>query len=204
MKPSSAISRERWTFCSTNKTVIPRELISLMTSKIWLTSMRRQAQRRLVQKKELRPQHQPSADGEHLLFAAAQGVGHLGLPLPQNRKQVENLAEGFLPLRLRLRQDRTDPEILHHGHHREELAAFGDVGHAQLGNVVGSQARGHVALDLNLPGTGHQKVGNGLQEGRFTGAIGTDNGDEFLFRHIKGDIPQGLGIPIKHIETLNA
>ncbi len=42
---------------------------------------------------------------------------------------------------------------------------------------------------------------DGTDEGGLAGPVGAHNGDDLAFRHFKGDVVQGLGIPVIQIQV---
>ena len=73
---------------------MPRRAISSSRRRDLLDQLGRQALGRLVDDDEVGVAHQRAAHGEHLLLAARQDAGLIGLALAQVREQPEHVVEG--------------------------------------------------------------------------------------------------------------
>ncbi len=98
---------------------------------------RRQAERRLVQQHQAGPQHQRAGDREHLLFAAGQRAGLLGVTLLEHRKcaYMRSMSE-TMPV-LSLARDRAELQVLLDRHGGEGAAALRHMGDAEPDDVLG-------------------------------------------------------------------
>ena len=78
-------------FCSTSSMLTPSSLVDgAQDAENLLHHQRRQAEGRLVQQQQLRPQHQRARDREHLLLAAGQRARLLAQALLQAREIAED------------------------------------------------------------------------------------------------------------------
>ena len=95
-----------------------------------LHDQRRQAERRLVEQHQARPQHQRAADRQHLLLAARQRAGLLLQALLEAREIVEDRVELVLDALLVLARVGGDAQVLVDAEGREGAAALRHVGDA--------------------------------------------------------------------------
>ena len=144
-----------------------------------------EAQGGFVQQQHLGACHQGAADRQHLLLAARQGVGLLASAVLENREEAVDLPEVFLDQRplglpvLALEAVGADQEVFFHRQALQDHAAFGGLDHAQFRDLIRIQAH-QVFFSRQGDGAGfglHQ-AGDGLEQGGFSRAVGTEDGDD--------------------------
>src|SRR5262249_4712112 len=115
-------------------------------------------------------------DRQHLLLATREGARHLGLPLLEDREELEEPGEPLLAFRLR-RVLAAEIEILADRHVAEELARLGTLRDAAAGDRGGAEAAQRLALAADLAGVG-QEAGDGVEQGRLAGTVEPHHRDE--------------------------
>jgi hypothetical protein len=159
-----------------------------------------------VEKKKLGVGHEGPPDGEHLLFATAEGAGGLRTSFVEDGKESPNFLqsglEGLFPF---LSRERVGPEgqILEHGKRGKELPAFGNERDASGDNLVWVEG-----LDLpikeedsSFPRT--KESGDGIQEGGFSGPVRSDEDDDLAGVDVEGDIAEDLKVSIRGSKILD-
>ena len=126
------------TFCSTSRIESPSACSRPMRANNSSTSERREAQRGLVEDQQLRTAHQPAADRDHLLLAAAHRARPSGPA--RSREPREGLRRGVQRIGAVGAAAEIGPEqqVVPHRQVRENLAAFGHVDEAGADDGGGS------------------------------------------------------------------
>ena len=86
----------------------------------------RQPQRRLIEQEQTRPGHEGAAEGEHLLFLAAEGAPELTAAVAQPREERVDAREALRGTRAVVDEVGADPGILLHRQLGKDLAALGN------------------------------------------------------------------------------
>ena len=121
---------------------MPAALISSIVLKIVWQTMRREAERRLVEQQQLRPRHQRARDRQHLLLAARQRAGALlHALLAAAETSVKPRSRSLLDRCLVLREIGAHLEVLEHRQVGEDAAPFGRHRDAARDELVRRAAR---------------------------------------------------------------
>ena len=67
------------------------------------------------------------------------------------------------------------------------MAAFRHVGHAQGDDLVRMRLKQVMTVIGDAAGLGRHQTGDGVQGGRFTGTVGSDQGDDLTVVHLQTD-----------------
>jgi len=95
-------------------------------------------------------------------------------------------------------EQRTDPHIVEDAEVAERAGDLEGPRDAQLGDAVGRHAGDPPALELDLAGTRRQVAGDQVEQRRFAGAVGSDNGDELPRRDGQRYIRQRAQPTVRH------
>ena len=141
--------------------------------------------RGLVEQQDARAAHQDPSDGQHLLLAAAEGVGPLPAPLAQPRKPLVDPIEGGLgalsadPLAI-LRFSSTE--------RRRRCAPLRHVAHAQTRAVARIRTGDVLAAKCDAAGHDRQQARDGLDQRRLADPVAADDGDDLARAHFERDL----------------
>ena len=112
-----------------------------------LYHQRREAERGLVEQQQARARHQRPADGEHLLFTAAQRRSGLAQAVGEYRKELEHTLQRGADLGAVAALVGAELEIFAHGQIAEHLPAFRNVADAGAHDRVrGGAVEPHTAV----------------------------------------------------------
>src|SRR5436190_980259 len=137
---------------------------------------RREPRRRLVEEEQPRLDHQSHRHREHLSLAARQRAGPGPPALGEDR---EELHDGPGPLvQCSGSRPAADREVLPHAERREHVRLLGHVAEPARDDALDAGARDVGAAKRDSTGARTQKPGQRLQQGRFPGAIGSDDGHQ--------------------------
>src|SRR6266511_2361682 len=166
---------------------------------------RREPHRRLVQQEELRVGHQRAADRHHLLLAARERPGALGLPLGQAREElvdaVEVLADG-LPVVAVGALERPHQQVLEHAHPRKEPTAFRRLRDAALDDVVRRVGRDVLALEADPPAARVVEAVDRPQCRRLAGTVRSDQRHDLALADRDRDSLERLDRPVEGVDVL--
>src|SRR3569832_2046687 len=123
---------------------------------------------------ELWTLQQCAADGEHLMLTAVQRASSRGVALLKHRKQIE-IETGILVEVCSGVDDRTELQVLQNAHLRHDAATFRRVSDTQARNLVGRDLVDWPPLKDYLAGDAAGQAEDRAQEGRFAGAVGTED-----------------------------
>jgi len=84
-----------------------------------------------------------------------------------------------------------DHDVLNHGHVEEQLQVLKRPGHAQGGDAVWRQAAEFMSVKPDGAGGGLVKATQGIEQGGFARAVGTDDGVNQAFGRLETDPGQG-------------
>ena len=189
----SATERAIWAFCSTSRMVTPDSCSSRMISKIWSTRM------------GARPMEGSSSIISFGLLirarAAGQGAADLLFPFLQAGEAAEHILKGGFNFIIGTAVG-THFQVFPHGHVLEDPAAFRAETEALEDHFGGSgSVHGNTAQhDGTL--AGFQQAGNGVQGGGFSGAVGTDQGDDLTLADFKADALYRVDGPVVYMQVL--
>ena len=130
-----------------------------------------EAERRFVKQQHAGPQHQRATDRQHLLLAPAQRTGLLRPALAQPGKQFVHLfhvLHDAVPVGA---TKRADAQVLLHREIREGAPAFGRMGNAEPGHVVGGLAPQFALIEPDAA-LAPDQAADGTQRGRLARAVG--------------------------------
>ena len=109
-------------------------------------------------------------------------------PLPQEGEEAEDLLQVLLDLAVPAQVSR-QAQIFQNRQVAEDAPPFRDMGHPLLNPKVRRKGE-QVLFQEGNPSPGHrQEPGNRLQDGGFTGAVGSDQVDDLAGLHGKRDPP---------------
>src|SRR3569832_1945167 len=129
---------------------------------------------------ELWTLHQCAVVGVLLLLFAGQRASSLGGALLKHRKQNEN-ETGIQVEVCSSVDDRTELQVLQNAHLRHDAATFRRVSDTQARNLVGRDLVDWPPLKDYLAGDAAGQAEDRAQEGRFAGAVGTEDRDDLTF-----------------------
>jgi len=152
----------------------------------------RQPERGLVEQQHARVRHQCAADREHLLLAARQQSGALGVALAQDREELVDAGAGARAGGLVARRQAARAQVLLDCQMAEDPASLGDLDDARAGDVrgLGPDQRAAGEGDRSLPRA--QRAGDRPQQGRLACTVVAEHGGDRALRHVEGDAAQGL------------
>jgi len=81
-------------------------------------------------------------------------------------------------------------EVFTHGHRGEKPATLRDQSDAVLDDPLRRGRADFFILPSNRAGARREQAGNGFEQGRFTGAVGADEGDHFTGANVQVDAVQ--------------
>ena len=121
---------------------------------------------------------------------------------------VARWARGVAPVRRAIRipaarHQGADLEVFRHCQVGEDLPALGNLADAEIADDTALAAGDLFAAIADGAAARALDAGDGADQRRLAGAIGSDNGDDGPFFDGKRDIGQSLGVAIKKIEVLN-
>ena len=125
---------------------------------------------------------------QHLLLAAGQCAGKLVLAFFQNGEALVLLLQVLFQVGP-FKKVAADEQVVADAQTRKALAPLGNVYHARAHNFAGLAGQG-CALKLHGAGLGLYQAGNRAQQRGFTGAVGTDDGNDLPFMHLHIDAAQ--------------
>src|SRR5262249_6259374 len=170
-----------------------------------LEHQRRQAERRLVEQDQPRPEEQRPRHLQHLLLAAGKIAGSAPPRLAQHGKRlVEPLALG---LELGRARPRVGPEaqVLLDRHQRKDVAALRHVRHA-ASQEIGRRLVGDVlAVEHHEPLARGQEAEERLEHRRLARTVRPDDRHHLAGLHVEGHALQNLelavaGVEVAHLE----
>jgi hypothetical protein len=161
---------------------------------------RGEAERRLVQHEEARLPHEPARDRGHLLLAARERARLLLLALFEAREDREHLLEHLGPRLLRPGRERSEEEVLLHGHLREQPARLGHVRDAEPDHVVGRPRVDRGPLVVDPPLSRFQQARDRRERRALAGAVGADEGDDLALLHLEGHVPEDLHVAVRDVD----
>ena len=163
---------------------------------------RGQTHRRLVQHHQLRPGHERAAHGQHLLLTAGERARDLPAALLQTRK------EPVYPLTVGLQRPRrggvgAHVQVFLHGHAREDPAALGDMGDAQLHDPVRRRAGDALSQKGQRSAPAAHQARYGFERGGLPGAVGADQRDDLALVDLKAHALDGVDRAVKDVQIRN-
>ena len=132
-----------------------------------------------------------------LALAPRQGAGQLRAALLEAREYFIDHVELFAPLRVAQAHlaESTQHQVVFHRHGAEQLALLGHQCDAQHHAFFERQRADGLSLKLDVA-LRRQDAHQGVEEGRFSGAVGADHGDHAAFGRLQVDAMQHLGLAI--------
>jgi hypothetical protein len=158
--------------------------------------------RRAFEHQQLRPQHECPRDCEHLLLAAREGPRLLRPPFGEPREVAVHASHVVLDRLAVAPRDRTDTQILFRRQHREGPAAVRHVGEPQPHDVLGDAALDGLACEAHLAAAAHEPA-HRAEQGRLTGAVGTQDRGDAAFRHREADAAQDIRRTVAGMQILD-
>lgn len=157
----------------------------------------------LVQHEALGLAHEGPGDGEHLLFTTGKGAGELGDALLEPGEHGEGVVHvlldaGFIPTEVG-----AHPEVLLHGQVGEDHAAFRHMAEALGDHGVRGLVGDFLPVILHLTATGADEPGDGAEGGGLACAVGPDERDDGLLRHLQGHPVQSLDRSVGDFELVD-
>ncbi len=160
---------------------------------------RREPERRLVEEKQARSQHQRAADREHLLLAAGQRAGLLLLPFLQARKVAVDHREIVRDAGAVAAGMGAETEILLGGELEESAAAIRHMGDAAACDLLGPAAIDAIGGKDDLAACTHHAA-DGAQGRGLAGAVGAEDGGDAALLDREVDAVQDLGLRIERTQ----
>ena len=160
----------------------------------FLNHPRCEADRGLIQQEKPGAGHERPPDRQHLLLAAAEAACALAGTLLEPRKMLvghgEIVVESGIPehqLASAQPPIGAHPQILEHGHVREDAAPLRYVRDSQADDLVGGHAVDALAVEQNFAGAGALEAGDRAHEGGLAGSVGSDQRHEGALGHSEGN-----------------
>ncbi len=167
-----------------------------------LEDHRRETERRLVEDQQLRLHHQRAGDREHLLFAAGQRFGDLGLAFFEDGKQLEE--PGELRFARGGRQVlAAEIEVLAHRHVAEQLARLRALDDAAARDRSGRHAAQRAIAETDRPRVRHE-AGDGVEERRLAGTVEADDRHELSLANVDRDVVERLRLVVEDAHAVDA
>ena len=94
-------------------------------------------------------------------------------------------------------------QVFLHGHARENAAPLRRLRNAEANNLMDRHVGDVMAIEGDGSGAGARCAANGHHQGRFSGAIRTDEGGDLALLHIEVDAPQGLNFAVEGFDAAN-
>jgi hypothetical protein len=166
----------------------------------FLGDARREAERGLVEQQQLRPGHQRTAKGEHLLLAAGHGACGLSEPFLQAREQGQHALAPAVEFGLVPQAIGAEFEIVGNGHRGEETAPLRHQHNAARSDRDCIVPRQRLAPETDLAAIGGEPHDR-AQQRRLAGSVGAEHGDEFALADVQIDPVQRLDMAIARREA---
>ena len=171
--------------------------------KNFLNQNGREAEGRLIKHHQLGKGHEPPADGKHLLLSPGKGAGHLFLPFPEPGEKLVDLLHRLETFCLRVAVEGPHDEVFRHTHFGKEAPSLGNMDDSLLDDFVGKRLIQPHPIELDASLLWRDQGGNGPDRRRLPRAVGPYENENFLLLHVKGDVPQDLEVPVKHVNAVN-
>ena len=145
--------------------------------------------------------HEGAADGQHLLFAAAERTGKLGATFLETGEKFPDPLQVAGDALAIVSEVGSHPEVFQDGQFRKDKTALGDMGETCGHDPVGGHSRdlGPVKADRSRRG-GHE-TREGAQGCRLAGTIGPDQRDDAPGRHGERDPVQGADAAVADFQV---
>ena len=157
-----------------------------------------------VEQEQARQGHQRPGNGQHLLLATRQGAGSLPAAFLEAREQHEHALDIRLDGRPSLADEGAHCQVLFHTHFCKYLTAFGHQGNAAPHDLMGRQTGQFFAIKKDAALGRLEQPADGLQHGRFAGAVGADQADDLPGFDLQRDVVQGADLVVIGVDVLDA
>ena len=175
---------------------MPSLLMPVMMSAHLFHHEGRKPERRLVHEEKSRFGHQCPADGEHLLFAAAQCPRPLAAPLPQPGETLPHLLEVFPDGGPVFPQVCANHDVVENAHAGEKPPAFRNLNDAELDDLMAFHAVYSFVPEPHFTRAYPEQTGYGFQDGALAGPVVADKPGDSAFRDIYGDAFDGFRLVV--------
>ena len=162
---------------------------------------RGEAERRLIHHHELGPGHQGPPHRQHLLLTARERASRLPGALLEPGKEIVD--PGEVVLQAVLAEIGPDFQVLQHREVGKDPPPFRHQGNALGHDAIRREGGDVLRLEVDAARGGLYQSGNGPQGGGLARAVGTDEGDDFPLRHLKGDVLDGFDAAVIDPQAVN-
>src|ERR1019366_3327963 len=157
---------------------------------------RGKAESRLVEEKEARTGHEAPPDRAHLLLAARERAGFLGVAVPEQGEHREDVLECARRLGPCLLPPSPHLEVLENRHPRPELPGFGHEHEAVRSPRVSRPMYEVAAVERDATAPGREKARDRLEERCLAGAVRAHEGQDLAGVDLEGHVPDRLHVAV--------